>query len=377
MLALGADILSRGGYEVISASTIDDAISLVSRFDPQLVLLDGNFAEAHLLEDLGRSTVRPLSIIFTFQEGLGATLMRMLDLNVASPLVEVIGFVEKPFAADVLMTTVAEGVRAAIEADDDKNPFEATQRIFTAAREDITQVSQIVHLAVPQPRAESSGLLYRALGLEPPESLGEPLCEALADSRTEEPELPHRSELLPVAEDEEPVDVSRAYRLAERICAMMPDRYPLHPAQMCAIASACEEALREEPPPPLPIDRNVVAEGSLGGVPAFQVLQLAENLGQTVVCRFTAPDSTIEIWIRERHVVWARDRNRIEETEQLVFDVLSWTEGRFAVSTNVVLPQSAERSGVSLPLAALLLEGLSRIDEWKRDLPLARVNSHA
>lgn len=351
---------------MISASAIDDAIALISRFDPLLILLDGAFAEAHVLEDFGRSTARPLAIIFTFQEGRGATLMRMLDLGAASPLVEVVGFVEKPFAADVLMTAVGEGVRAAFEADDDKHPFETTQRIYTA-REDITQISQIVQLApMPLPRGESSGALYRALGLEAP------------DSRTIEPELPHRSEVSAAADDEEPVDVTRAHRLAERICAMMPERYPLHPAQMCALASACEDALREEEAAqPVAIDRRVVAEGSLEGVPPFQALQLAENLGPTVLCRFTRESSTIEIWIRERCVIWARDRHRLEEIEPLVYEVLSWNEGRFAVSTDVAAPQAAERSGVSLPLAALLLEGLSRIDEWKRGRPLARVRSHA
>jgi DNA-binding response OmpR family regulator len=371
-LASGADVLTRAGYEVISSSTIDDALDFVSRFDPTLILLDGNLAQPSVLEELARSTVRPLSIIFTFQQGRGAQLMAMLDLSVSVDSVEVIGFVEKPFAPDVLMTTVDEGIRAALDAaeDDPESPFDATQKIFTAREED-TQISQIIQVAdvSPQGSTDNSGALYRALGLDISQRIEQ------RDSRTIEPELPQRAS--DVLNAQQIADASRAYRLAERICSMMPERYPLHPAQMCAIASACEEALREENTTPAAKDANAVAEGSLAGIPPFQVLQLAENLGSTVLCRFTRDETTIEVWLRDRHVVWASDHVRFNDTEQLVYEVLSWNEGRFSVITNATVPQIAQRSRLAIPLAALLLEGLSRIDEWRRVDSPARLRSPA
>jgi hypothetical protein len=367
--------------------------------------------------------------------------MSMLDVSESIHSVEVIGFVEKPFAADVLLRTVDEGMRAALDAaEEQKNPFEATQRIFTGVREDETQIAPISaeHFArlskqaakairtderairtdeISRPieisqisQISSSGVLYRALGLEVVDGEGRdsrdgPDSRDRRDSRngrdsgdrrdsrngrdsrdrrdsrngrdsldtrdardsrdaTIEPELPSGSAL----EALDQATASRAYRLAERICSMMPERYPLHPAQMCAVSSACEEVLREESTSPSARDPNAVAEGSLAGVPPFQVLQLAENLGGTVLCRFVKDDTSIEIWLRERHVLFARDRARIESPEELVFEVLGWTDGRFSVLLNGSLPSNIDRSHRPEPLAALLLEGLSRIDEeWKKD----------
>ncbi len=349
-LASAADLLARGGYEVISASSPEDATDLVARFDPHLILLDGAYSQPEVLRALGKSSVRPLSIVFTFVQGRGAQLMEMLDVGAACATVEVIGFVEKPFQPDVLLTTIDEGVRAASDAieSDDREPFETTQRIFMrSTREEETQVSEV------------PGSLYRALGLD----------LARSDSRTVEPELPERA-LYGVTEDPRvPQTTKRAHELAERICAMMPDRYPLHPAQMCAIASACEEALKEDR------EDEAIVSGSLRGVPVFQVLQLAENLGPSACARFEHEEQQIEVYLRDRHVILARAKNRdlsdrptllLAQTEELVYEALTMTDGRFSVRTATPFPREAERSGIAISLAGLLLEGLSRLDEWRR-----------
>lgn len=356
-LAVGADLLNRGGYEVISASTAEDASDLVARFDPHLVLLDGVFSHPDTLRALGQSSVRPLSIVFSFVQGRGARLMEMLDVGATIASVDVIGFVEKPFQPDILMTTIDEGVRAAMDAvqpepdSEDRGPFETTQRIYmsqrTGTREDETQVSEV------------PGSLYRALGLDLSRS----------DSRTMEPELPGREMYDATEEHHLPPATKRAHQLAERICAMMPERYPLHPSQMVAVASACEEALREER------EEEAIVSGSLRGVPVFQVLQLAENLGPNAAVRFEHDDQLVEVFLRDRHVILARSNRRelsdrptllLAQTEELVYEALTMSDGHFSVRTTTPFPREAERSGIAIPLAGLLLEGLSRLDEWRR-----------
>jgi hypothetical protein len=54
------------------------------------------------------------------------------------------------------------------------------------------------------------------------------------------------------------------------------------------------------------------------------------------------------------------------QTEELVYEAVRWTEGRFVLYANEPLPPEAIDAGVSLAIHHLLLEGMRRLDEYRR-----------
>lgn len=52
------------------------------------------------------------------------------------------------------------------------------------------------------------------------------------------------------------------------------------------------------------------------------------------------------------------------QTTELVFELLAWTDGAFAVTACEPLPPEIAEAGVSLSMTGVLLDGLRRHDEW-------------
>jgi hypothetical protein len=151
-----------------------------------------------------------------------------------------------------------------------------------------------------------------------------------------------------------------------------------------------------------------------------QILQLATTVEPPARCRLESEGSAIEIFYNAHQIVFARHDNlpigftlgrllvaaghvsdrdvdrildpragvsgligqrllslgHIEEpqlldglkrqTEELFFEVIRWTNGRFSVFSAEPLPMEAQHAGISLPVHHLLLEGMRRLDEWQR-----------
>lgn len=189
-----------------------------------------------------------------------------------------------------------------------------------------------------------------------------------------------------------------------------------------ALEEACEQALREEElfgglSSPLSGGEPLVA-GRLAPVGVPQIFQLAEGFSRPVCCRFEREVEAIEVIVHGRQLRFARQDNlpeifrlgrflielgllggrnlsrAVEESRadgrrlghylrdegmvrpsdvkralerqarELVYELLAWDDGRFAVTDCLQLPPEVQEAQLELPLTGLLLDGLRRHDEW-------------
>jgi hypothetical protein len=158
--------------------------------------------------------------------------------------------------------------------------------------------------------------------------------------------------------------------------------------------------------------------GRLGRITVDQVIQFAEAVPGTVSCVLEHDRQSIQIFLREHTVIFARQKNMIDafglgrfladggsidrsridalissrspgllgetlldedlidretleralrrQTEELVYDALRWSTGMFSISGDPGVPEEAELAGIALGITPLLMEGLRRLDEWHR-----------
>jgi CheY-like chemotaxis protein len=141
---------------------------------------------------------------------------------------------------------------------------------------------------------------------------------------------------------------------------------PFVATRLLAAVDKCISALRSSS------DDEPLMSGRLGRLSPDQILQFADTIPATICCRFENGEQAIEIFLRNHSVVHARrPRSNVEsfsetETRDLVFEVMRWTNGRFRMIADPIVPEEAEIAGTALGIAALLMEGMTRLDEWKR-----------
>jgi len=211
---------------------------------------------------------------------------------------------------------------------------------------------------------------------------------------------------------------ARARRLATRIRRVT----PIPGLDPESLAAACEQALRDEVlfgalSSPLSEGEPLVA-GRVGQVAVPQVLQLAETFSRPVCCRFERDSEVVELVVHGRELCFGRQENLPEvfrlgrflvelgvlagrnlsravedarnrgcrlgdllredgvvskddlskalsrQATELVFELLAWTQGSFAITVCDPIPTEIQEAGVSLPLTGVLLDGLRRQDEW-------------
>jgi hypothetical protein len=196
--------------------------------------------------------------------------------------------------------------------------------------------------------------------------------------------------------DDEAEVPPRARYLAERIGHEIPglnndpiNRHLL--LRACAFALEEEEALSPatgfEPITPadlllaedLETTGEMVLEGRVGPVPIEQVFQLAEFMPGRTCVRFVKDERRIELFFEDRHLVYAQDDQKrdgedadpAERAQRLATETIHWSGATFELLRDVSLPEAAERARVELPVPLVLLEGLHRLEEWKK--VLARV----
>ena len=170
-------------------------------------------------------------------------------------------------------------------------------------------------------------------------------------------------------------------------------------------------------------DPSPAIEGVVPQLSIDQVLQLAMAVGQPSRCRVAQDNASIDIYYDDGNIVYARhtglpdgfllgqllakaghitdldlmtvlneqgDGGRIGQrlralgmvsdaelgsalrvqTEELVYEVVRWSKGRFAIFADEGLPAEARSAKQTLAVPHLLLEGVRRLDEWRRMLTL-------
>jgi CheY-like chemotaxis protein len=152
-------------------------------------------------------------------------------------------------------------------------------------------------------------------------------------------------------------------------------------------------SITDPPCDPAPeIGGEVVLRGRLGTIRVEQVLQLAADTSNGACLRLEHDRSTLDLFFEDGAIAFARrhqpadwdaidlwiderlfdppDGGRVStvarEIELAIFEAVRWREGRFSIIENEPIPEAAQLERVRLPLVPLILEGVRRLDEWRR-----------
>lgn len=162
------------------------------------------------------------------------------------------------------------------------------------------------------------------------------------------------------------VQVPTATGLADRMESALSGHVAIGEAERAVLRRAAQQILGRDEPPFL--------SGRLGLLGVDQILQVAESAPVPVCCRFEQGSETIELFLKNRKVIFAKRigaDQRVtqaalpEEIEALAYEVMGWSDGRVSVVAENA-PGAAQVSPVALSIQALLLEGMHRLDERRR-----------
>ncbi len=383
VLIVARNVLSRAGHHVVAVATAEDAAKQAERLDLDAVVMDARQAEPTLLSSF--RIRRSIPVILTFQRGKPVS--DGADVDETQPGVGAADYLEKPFVPERLLTTV----QRALEGSAERAAFERGD----------TLVSQPTDGMEESPDTEQTDIF--------------PFARLLEYGRTSPP-VRSRG----VARD------VRAGHLAEHLRTYLEvERIPVRPGLLSACLRACDAVLEladqvHAIPPegdPAPAIEGVIPQLSID-----QVLQLAMAVGQPSRCRVAQDSAVIDVYYDQGNIAFARqsglpdgfllgrillsmgrvtedelngalhaprDGTRIGQrlrswgglsdtdlgaalrlqTEELVYEVVRWSTGRFAIFADEALPPEARAAKLTLAVPHLLLEGMRRLDEWRRMKP--------
>ncbi len=388
ILIVARNVLVKAGFAVLAVSNVRHALQLARQRRVDLVLVDHRQADNALLA--GLASTRPtggLMLIMTAQKGHPPRLEDLQGQFIGID-VEITDVLEKPFAPDRLLAAVERATDGWAERTEPILPSE----VANVAREALEELG---------PHAKTD--IFPFAGL-----LQEEVASAYDDATN-------------------PGIMTRTARLdAELRAVLAHEGLQLDPARHQACVRACEmvldrESLRGQVAEADPVgDRKLVVAGFIGHMAVDQILQLATTVEAPARCRLEREGSAIEVFYDGSSVVFARqdnmpvgftlgrmlvaaghvtdrdidrtldpraglsgwigqrlltlghiDESHLEDalqkqTEELFFEVVRWTTGRFSVFAQEPLPEEAKNARVALPVHHLLLEGMRRLDEWQR-----------
>ncbi len=386
ILIVARNVLARSGFEVLAVSNIKQGLKISKQRTLDVVLLDAKQSDEASVRALADSHPRGVAVVLTVQRNRDIITLESMD----QMLGDVADVIEKPFSPDRLLQVV-EG------ALDRWN--ESTQPLdqLIELREEIEAEHSAAEHTQPFPFA---GLLQE-------------------ESPVAEESFPDETRVNLGL----PEGAARAARLGVEIGATLREMgMPVDHAQIGACVRACETVLEREKF----LGQEEEGRGSLavGGfierMPVDQILQLGTSVEPPALLRLEQGDTSIEILYHGMGVLFARQANMPEgftigrtlvalgsvgtrdlertleprrglrgrlgqrllqlgfitpadlqsalsrQTEELVYEAVRWGHGRFAVYANAPLPPEARDAGLNLPIHHLLLEGMRRLDEWRR-----------
>jgi hypothetical protein len=360
-------------------------------------MLDGKQSEPEVLISFARSRSRGVPIILTVQKGRDVITIEALEAGGWSGLVEISDVIEKPFSPERLLQAVEKAVKRLSESTD-PNLIIDVDDLFADVR------------------IEEAEEYERTDRYAPIESLIE-----LADGeRTESHEILRTPRLISA----ETTMLGRTARLLARLkTALAEQNLNVDHRQIVAMARACESALDEEAlfGGSDSLQGDLAIAGFIEHLPLDHVLQLAACVAPPARCRLECEHQAIEILFHRGQVVFARQEKMPEgfmlgrflvaagavnqrdidrtigakrsdanewlgqrllsagyirprdlqdalrrQVEELVYEAVRWNRGRFVVYANEQLPLEAQEAKISLPVPHLLLEGMRRLDEWRK-----------
>ena len=388
ILIVARNVLSRAGHSVLAVEQAEEGIHIAKSERIDAVLLDARQADRQLLAALNAR--RQVPVILTFQRG--KPIAGRGDVDLTQPGVDTAEFLEKPFSPDRLLRTVDRVIEGRLE-----------RRRARSARSPVGRSDTLVSA----PAA-------------PDDDFGDndktdifPYAHLLQANRARQPSRSRGA-----------VRDARAAQLSEHLRAFLGDEgVAEQPGLLSACLRACDAVLESATElhtvPPSTGDATPAIEGVIPELSIDQVLQLAMAVSQPSRCRIAQDGAAIDVFYDDGNVTLARhaglpdgfllgqllvaagqiqeaelaavlngprDGTRLGErlvsrghltqselvsalrtqTEEVVYEVVRWSTGRFSIYANERLPYEAHGMSVKLAVPHLLLEGMRRLDEWRR-----------
>lgn len=405
IMIVGRNVLMRAGFDVHAVSTIDEAIDDAKKQSFDCVLLDGRHSEPEVLLALARSRGAGVPIILTVQKGRDVLTIEALEAGGWSDLVEIAEVIEKPFSPERLLSSVEKALsKSAVERTDpsiivdehammlaDEEGDERTEKFERIDAADLTLYERpemrhaIRELREPRARDSSTinprfaklmaalkeGLNEQEISFEPRQLLalarscesalqGEDVFEATwdADSRGV---LAMQGYLQHLSLDNV-VQISASVASPSRVVLELPSPFPAAgPASAQRIEIFFQGpnvvfARQSNMPEGFMLGRFLVASGVVDESSVDRSMQLrgaSTRIGQKLLALGLVGERDLKAALRR-------------QTEELVYEAVRWTEGRFVLYANEPLPPEAVDAQVCLPIHHLLLEGMRRLDEYRR-----------
>ncbi|MEZ4248375.1 MAG: DUF4388 domain-containing protein [Polyangiales bacterium] len=338
------------GHEVSEASNVDEALALAERVVPQLVLAEAAGLELERFAKSLRATENLKDVPLVLVTALPSPRAAVVSATVGAA--DVLG---KPFAPEALTAVVAhvlEGPREVVE-----DPFAAARAATDADRElratnvwdEIGRFLEGLETSVLRDDVASSWSERRPSAgavLRFSEDLGRHAAggEVALRGRLEHVALGEALQMLQHLAHTGVLHVEADTGVEEDPRAV----------QICLREGRVDLALARGVSPEFLLGRYLVAEGAVEPMDLDRLIRRGGSdarLGQRMVkLGYISRDDL--------------DRALSRQSSELVYEALRWPRGRFAFFRYATRPE-AEEAQLGMPITAILMEGLRRVDEWR------------
>ncbi len=400
ILIVARNVLARAGYGVLAVSNARQGVKLCEQRAIEVLLLDAKQASSEVMSSLRSARHPQLQVILTVQKGRDVMTLEAIE-NSQGPSICIEDILEKPFTPERLLSAVDH----------------ALDRVNASSRPDAALINvDAMPFEEETNHSEKTDIFPFATLLQ-------------RDTSPEESGVPSAAPTSPFDDDETRVaiglDGPGAQRAARVRAALEDEAISTDAKLISACVRACERVLQAEKTSPLddlqsPTSSILVLTGYVGHLSIDQILQLPSAVDGPSRCRLEQNGGSVDLFYKGSSVVFGRQnnlpggftlgrllvarglvRNRDVEavldprhglsgplgerlvqqgllsqegvqdalrrqTEELVYEVVRWREGRFSVFASESLPIEATRAQLAIPVQHLLLEGMRRLDEWHR-----------
>lgn len=382
ILIVARNVLARAGFRVLAAHDAAEGVALARQTRPDVVLVDSKQAAPTVLKALSTASRGGIPIILTVQKGRDAVTLESIELPAAEAAApEIAEFVDKPFVPERLLASVER----VIDRWSEQTMPLPTDRLVVI-RDGFEEESEHTDRFPFAELLQGDGVSFD----DNDETKINPVMP---------PVLAERARRLKAFLDREGI------RLSER--------------ELGACVRALSELAMGMTDGRQRTEFGLLASrGYIERMPVDQILQLAATVEGPARCRLTQDGTTIDIFYHGSDVLFARGRSMPEgftlgrllvvlgrvaqheversleskngrflgqrlieagvldpagltgalqrQTEELVYEAISWKTGEFAIYSHTPVPREAAEANISMPIHHLLLEGMRRLDEWQR-----------
>ena len=383
ILIVARNVLTRAGYTVLAVAKAEEGIQLAKNHRIDVVLMDARQSDPRVMATIHAKHRVP--IVITFQRGkpfAGRT-----DLDATQRGAATADFLEKPFAPERLLQTVERIIHGWIDrtpplarhdtlvsarmADDDFGDNEQTD-IFPFAHLLEYRKTTPSHQVRGAARDVRAGMLSERLrtfleveGIVPrPDILSACLraCDAVLESATDLYDAAPHGDARPAIEGVIPqLSIDQVLQLAMAVGQPARCRVAQDSAAIDVFYDQGDIAFARHAglPDGFLLGRLLVATGQVSESAVMDALNMPRDgarVGQRLVKRGLLTETELTAALRL-------------QTEELVYELVRWSTGTFSIYADVQLPSEARQAKLTLAVPHLLLEGMRRLDEWRRMQP--------